>query len=431
MKFKLILLMLALGFTAGYSQIKLQENFDYNVGALLTASGWNITGTSVVNEIAVVAPGLTYPGYPMNSGNAAKLMNTGQDINRGFMNNDSVVDGSLYASVLVNLSAANTAGDYFMHFGIATTNSSVFMGRVFARLEPNGKVAFGLSKSSVSATILAAYSDSIYALNTTHLLVLKYKFGPATDDDSVFLFINPNVSTVEPIPTLSHGTSSAADPLELRTFNLRQGTASNAPTMTVDGIVVATSWSSVVPVELTSFTASVSGKDVTLNWATATETNNSGFYVEMAKKNADFNTVTFVQGKGTTTEQQNYAYTVSNLSTGKYQFRLKQVDHDGSSTYTKVIETEVGPVSKFVLDQNFPNPFNPSTTISFSIPEDANVSLKLYNVMGKEVKTLLQKRMTSGNHTVAIDVSDLAAGVYMYQLTAGNFTSTKKLTLLK
>lgn len=414
-----------------HAQILLEENFDYPAGDSLRAHGWNITGTSTLNTVLVSNAGLTYPGYPLNSGNSAVLQTTGQDVNRGFLNNDSVNSGSVYASFLVNISAAQTAGDYFFHFGIATDNSSIFLGRVFAKLD-NGNVAFGLSKSSTNATVLPVYTTTTYPLNTTHLIVLKYTFFPEATDDSVYLFINPVLNSSEPLPNLAHSTlTTGSDPLVLKTVCLRQGSSANAANLILDGIKVSRSWSMIVPVELTSFTASAKGRSVTLNWTTASEINNKGFYVEFAKKGSEFREALFIEGKGSTTEKNDYSAVIPNLSNGRYEFRLRQVDFDGTITYSPVVEATILTTGSFVLDQNYPNPFNPSTTITFQLPEDADVSLKLYNVMGQEIKTVLNKRMTAGSHSIALDADDLSAGVYLYQLKAGSYTSTKKLTLVK
>lgn len=413
------------------AQILLEENFDYPAGDSLRGHGWNITGTSTLNTVMVSNSGLTYTGYPLTSGNGAALQTTGQDVNRGFMNSDSVTTGSVYASFLVNLSAAQATGDYFFHFGIATDNTSIFLGRVFAKLD-NGNVAFGLSKSSTNASVPAVYTTTTYALNTTHLVVLKYTFFPGTADDSVYLFINPVITSTEPAANLVHGTlTTGTDPLVIKTVCLRQGTGTSAPTLTIDGIKVSTSWSSILPVELTSLTASAKGRTVKLNWITASETNNKGFFVQSAKKGAEFSDVIFVEGKGTTGDRNEYSATVSNLSAGTYEFRLKQIDFDGSVNYSPVTEATIFSANNFALEQNFPNPFNPSTTITFQIAEDADVTLKLFNVMGQEIKTVLNKRMTAGSHSIAIDATDLSAGVYLYQLKAGANTSTRKLTLVK
>ncbi len=185
-----------------------------------------------------------------------------------------------------------------------------------------------------------------------------------------------------------------------------------------------------VPVELTSFSANVSEGNVILNWTTATELNNSGFEVER-KSNGEFRTIAFIQGNGTTTEEHNYSYADNNLSNGSYTYRLKQVDYDGTFAYSNEVNVEITTPVKFELSQNYPNPFNPTTKINFSIPQNSEVTLTVYNVLGQKVKTLLNGFMVAGKHTINFDASGFNSGIYIYKLEAGIFSEVRKMTLLK
>ena len=192
----------------------------------------------------------------------------------------------------------------------------------------------------------------------------------------------------------------------------------------------------VVPVELLSFSSSVIENDVTLNWTTATETNNSGFQIERREtkneRSEEWEIISFVNGRGTTTEPQTYSYQDENLSAGKYQYRLKQIDFDGTFEYSNTIEVEINPPAKFSLEQNYPNPFNPSTSIQYSIANRQFVSLKVFNSLGEEIETLVNKYQEAGVHSkLYIINSTLPSGVYYYQLKAGSFIKTKKMILLK
>jgi len=186
-----------------------------------------------------------------------------------------------------------------------------------------------------------------------------------------------------------------------------------------------------VPVELTSFVANVVDGKVNLTWSTATETNNSGFAVERSVNGVEFTQVGFVKGNGTTTERNSYSFVDNGLSAGKYTYRLKQVDFDGTYEYTKSVEVSVGLPTEFSLSQNYPNPFNPSTTINFALPKTSNVKLTIYNALGKEVATLVNGTMEAGNHSTVWNASNNASGMYFFKLEAGNFTSTKKMMLIK
>lgn len=148
-----------------------------------------------------------------------------------------------------------------------------------------------------------------------------------------------------------------------------------------------------VPVELSSFAAQVAGSKVTLSWSTATESNNRGFEIERKAVDGEFRTIGFIDGKGTTTEAQKYSFIDENVSEMKYVYRLKQIDLDGTFSYSQEVEVDVVLPKSFSLEQNFPNPFNPVTTIRFNIPAESNVTLKIFNTLGEEVATLLNNEM--------------------------------------
>jgi photosystem II stability/assembly factor-like uncharacterized protein len=196
----------------------------------------------------------------------------------------------------------------------------------------------------------------------------------------------------------------------------------------------------IVPVELTSFTAnSVSGQ-IILNWKTATETNNRGFEIErkvVTKDNqGSWNFIGFKSGRGTTTEPQEYSYTdnIDGINATSIKYRLKQVDFNGSSTYSdEVTVNNIIPV-QYNLSQNFPNPFNPTTMIDYALPNNSFVSLKVYNSLGQEVSTLVNENKPAGTYHINFNASGLPSGVYYYILRAGNnneFVKTNKMILLK
>ncbi|MBK7378761.1 MAG: T9SS type A sorting domain-containing protein [Ignavibacteriales bacterium] len=205
--------------------------------------------------------------------------------------------------------------------------------------------------------------------------------------------------------------------------------------------------SDIVPVELTSFTATAQRNSVSLNWQTATETNNSGFEMQRSQMSnvnsqTDWQEVAFIPGFGTTTEPKSYSFVDENLSSGKYQYRLKQIDFDGSFEYSNTVEVEVTSPTEFSLEQNYPNPFNPTTKIKYTIPSvtlslskgDVYVTLKVYDLLGNEIATLVNKQQQPGTYEVEFNVGQaisLSSGVYYYQLRAGGHTQTKKMLLMK
>ncbi len=202
------------------------------------------------------------------------------------------------------------------------------------------------------------------------------------------------------------------------------------------GIAVLTVTGTIIPVELSSFSASVNGNNVTLNWSTATETNNSGFYIERSVisnevRNLFWESIGFVNGTGTTTEIQSYSFTDNNISSGNYLYRLKQIDFDGTFEYSNEVEVVINVPDKFELSQNYPNPFNPSTKISWQSPVGSWQTLKIFDILGNEVATLVNEQKPAGSYNVTFDASTLPSGIYMYKLQAGSFIETKKMILLK
>ena len=199
----------------------------------------------------------------------------------------------------------------------------------------------------------------------------------------------------------------------------------------------------IVPVELTSFTASVKENRVTLNWTTETETNNRGFEIERSKiaasagQNGEWIKIGFTAGSGTTTEPRTYSFADIEVTTGKYSYRLKQIDLDGTYKYSYAVEAEIEAPLQYSLSQNYPNPFNPTTTLSFSLKAEAKVTLRIYNVLGEKMKTLIDNNeMNAGEHSIRFNASEMTTGIYFYTLEArgtdgSNFTSTKKMMLLK
>ncbi|MFQ3599171.1 MAG: T9SS type A sorting domain-containing protein [Chloroherpetonaceae bacterium] len=222
------------------------------------------------------------------------------------------------------------------------------------------------------------------------------------------------------------------------------GVTRNAPFIIVGGLsqfsqfTIASDASNQLPVELTSFTARKSEQGVELAWQTASEQNNAGFEVERKSEGATWNTLGFVRGNGTTTEAQSYSF-LDNSASGKVQYRLKQIDFDGQFEYSNIIEVDAGLPKTFELSQNYPNPFNPTTVINYQLPTASNVSLKIYDVLGKEVATLVNGRQEAGSYNFNFNASNLSSGVYFYRLQASatngasgsNFVQTKKMMLVK
>ena len=206
-----------------------------------------------------------------------------------------------------------------------------------------------------------------------------------------------------------------------------------------------------LPVELTTFTAASSSSAigspiVELKWNTATEVNNYGFDVERSavsfqqsanaaadsrKLNAEgWEKIGFVKGSGNSNSPKNYSFIDDNPPSGTVEYRLKQIDNNGNFKYSQIVTVNSLP-TKFELWQNYPNPFNPTTAISYQLSVFSHVTLKVYDVLGRVVATLVNKEQQAGKYSVNFNGSNLASGIYYYRISAGDFSEVKKLMLLK
>lgn len=191
-----------------------------------------------------------------------------------------------------------------------------------------------------------------------------------------------------------------------------------------------------LPVELTSFSASLAGSDIKLHWRTETESLNYGFEVQRKVKNTSsesnfFKTIGFVGGSGTTNSPKEYSYIDKDIKHEIYCYRLRQIDTDGSFSFSKEIEISPAFLNNYVLNQNYPNPFNPSTSIEFNLLEPAHVKLTVFNPLGEQVKILVDEHKESGLHIINFSLRDFESGVYVYKMEAGSFSQCKKMLLIK
>jgi pectin methylesterase-like acyl-CoA thioesterase len=193
-----------------------------------------------------------------------------------------------------------------------------------------------------------------------------------------------------------------------------------------------------LPVELSSFTAQSDGRNVLLKWNTSTEKNSASFEVQKKQANTEtWNKIASVKAADLSNSPRYYSYTDKNAATGKYSYRLKMVDNDGTFNYSTVVVIDVAAPTNFELSQNYPNPFNPSTMISYAIPFESNVKLIIYNSIGAKVRELVNSLQNGGYYELTFDAKSLSSGVYFYTIQAiskegnQNFTSTKKMLLMK
>ena len=210
-------------------------------------------------------------------------------------------------------------------------------------------------------------------------------------------------------------------------------------------LFAGTTWQSVwkrdldspLPVELKSFTYAAYENNVRLKWTTDSEINNFGFEIERLDARNDtenvWKKISFVQGKGTISSSTNYEYIDKNLLSGKYKYRLKQIDYNGNFEYYNLANEVVIEVpKKLSLSQNYPNPFNPSTKINFELPVSGIVNIKLFDLSGKEIRKIINEARTAGYHTLEFNAEGLSSGVYIYKFEVdGILRDTKQMIILK
>jgi len=422
----------------------LTEEFNYTAGQALSSNGWTAYSAAGSNPVTVSSGSLSYTNYPSSgTGNSAQVIGTStssEDVKKTFASQSL---GSVYISFLVNFSKATTAtdGDYF--FGLFSSTGSIMKGKVFVK-KIGSNIAFGVSKGATTLASIS-YSAFSYSLSTTYLLVLKYTFNSSSSDDVIDLFVNPDMGGTEPSPTVTN-IDIATDLSNVGAVALRQG--ARAYDVIIDGIRVATSWSQApLPVELISFTAVANENSVKIAWQTATEVNNYGFEIERKPSfvslsgsgysPSSWREIGFVAGHGNSNTPIDYSFVDKNpIGATKFYYRLKQIDVDGKYKFSDALLVKLKVQNKVELMQNSPNPFNPSTSIKFFIPFQSDVTIKVYDLLGREVVTLINKRMNKGYHIVFWNGKDklgnqVSSGIYLYRLTAGGFSETKKMTLLK
>lgn len=193
-----------------------------------------------------------------------------------------------------------------------------------------------------------------------------------------------------------------------------------------------------LPVLISSFTFSVNANAVILSWITEAEMNNSGFDIERKEvKEIDiWEKINFVPGSGTTSGQRSYSFQDKKLNTGKYRYRLKQMDYNGNSEYFELgSDVIISAPMSFSMSQSYPNPSNPKSKIDYEIPFDGRVTIRVFDILGQEAAYIVDEFKKAGYYTSEFDGTNIASGIYFYRFFAdtkgGRFSKTGKLVLVK
>ena len=297
------------------------------------------------------------------------------------------------ASTNVSYYRANNAG------GILPSGIAVASQYYWTITSPS--IVFSNGKVSVPLSFLTGTNDP------NNLVWLKRETKGAPWQDIGGLINGSNLESDVPFSNFSEfaiGSSSGSDPL---------------------------------PVELNSFTLSVKGRDVILNWQTETEINSYNFVIERKSEITDWNKVSEITAGGNSNSPLDYLYVDKGLNEGSYYYRLKMVDNDGQFKYSNLVEAEISIPIEFALNHNYPNPFNPVTTIKYSLPTESEVNISVFNILGQKIIDLVQQQQAAGYYETRFDSNNLPSGIYFYTIVAKSFDSeqtfsqTRKMLLLK
>ncbi len=293
--------------------------------------------------------------------------------------------------------------------GLPAPNTTAGFGNVYWDMQPNG--------SGFTYDLTIHYSPAL--------------LGTIVGNVKVAIEDPPNNNQGFYTPYTDIGTNPGQYTIDVTNHNI------TVYGLTVMGKFIVTDADAALPVELSSFTSTINSRDVTLNWTTTTEENNTGFDIErksVALEN--WTKISNIAGNGNSSTPINYSYTDRGLNSGKFNYRLKQIDLNGNFKYYSLgNEVIIGVPTKYDLSQNYPNPFNPSTKINYDIPFDGKVNVTVFDMSGKEVSTLVNDVKTAGYYTINFNASNLSSGIYFYKISVDangqNFVSTKKMTLIK
>lgn len=307
-------------------------------------------------------------------------------------------------------------------------------------MRPTEYTLTGTKVATVPVSSVDSRSSAMRYISTStkkYLIVFQYGFP---NENAVVLDVTKGLDSalvIETSPVLGANTNTIGASGDIAYRHFDTGRYIYYVLSTNNGIGAYQLVGDVIPVELTSFNVNADGNSVILSWTTATETNNNGFAIErkiigIGNDSEDWMQIAFIKGNGTSLNENSYSYSdrIGNISYDKISYRLKQIDFDGTVSYSKEVEVTSLP-TQFSMSQNYPNPFNPKTVINYQLPADSKVSIKVFDILGKEIKDLVNEFQKAGRYEVSFDGNSLASGIYICRLTASDYTKTIKMSLLK
>lgn len=404
------------------SQIFTDGFNSYTSGNLGTQGGWTPYGPGAQIQVESTTP-LNYPGYEGSDGGNYITLPQGNNAwhYRTFTGQNLSGDFNLWLSFIIRINANSNNGSYILSLrDIDNKNDGAML--YINQGSSSSYVKFGICKLSQ-----IGYTGD-YPLNSSHLIVLKYSYH-SSGIDTFFIWVNPTLGISEPSTSTATAFDAATnDPNWSTSVNYMELIPKNQNVgCSIDGIRFANSWQQApMPVKLESFSSNVIDNKVNLKWITSEEVNNKGFEIIR-----DGISIGWVDGKGNSNSHQAYSFEDKGLQTGKYNYELKQVDYNGNyNIIGRQLNLKIKAPEKLIVEA-YPNPFNPSTEIRYTILNKSFVKMTLYDLNGREIKSLINGIKEQGYHTEKIDAGDLAAGIYFCKIKSNDFSKTIKLILLK
>jgi len=445
---------------AAFENILFIDNVGYYGGAIFYSSS---NQTSTITNCTFYGNSATSSGSVIFNSNAAGV----NIINSTLTGNTATNYGAIYSgsnSILTlknctitnNISTDYDYGGLYTNWGIITISNTILADNdtydyyVYSRstLTDNGYniIEHQGSNDGLSTYFFNQATDILYSHD--YLGNAEGAAGLGWNRNDASISGSLNISSTLADNNTTNGTQTLA--LASGSFAIDAGTDSGVPTTDQRGAgrnsttdIGAYEWWSddgALPVELIAFTASANDNVVLLNWQTTTEVNNYGFEIQKLEVRSQkleedgWEKVGFVEGAGNSNSPKEYSFIDQEYDQdqGIIKYRLKQIDFDGQFEYSDVVEIEVNVLpTEFSLSQNYPNPFNPSTSIEYTVVSSEYVNLKIYDVLGNEIATLVNEMKDAGKYRVNFNASSLSSGVYFYMIQAGSFNQVRKMMLLR
>lgn len=442
---KKVLVVFAFYISLTYSQ-QLSTNFsDYSNSTIEGQFNWVCSPTSGSGAVISNSSPLSYSGFGSN-GNYAEVSTSASVVTfTNILAAPFVVSATstIYYSLLVNVQSASSGGGNCF----ALDGGSGF-ARIWIDENLSGKWRIGISKNSTSLV----WGLSTLNYNQTYLIVVRYTLNTGTLNDEAYVWVNPPLTGEPNIISAEVSSGSGQTQNSVTQCNgvilylknltaawkfddLRVGYGTTSANAFSD-----LNYDNAMPVEIEELSATSALNSALLTWKTSNEINNYGFEIQRSSNSPVFSRETnkwekvgFINGSGTSNSSKEYSFKDNNLDAGKYSYRLKQIDRNGKFEYSKMIEVNVSSTpSKFELAQNYPNPFNPVTTIGFSLQTSGTTTLRIFDIIGKHVATLVNEKLVAGvRHQRTFDASKLSSGIYFAKLTSEGKSQTRKLVLIK